>query len=83
MIIEYKDDVAWIEDGYQPSDDERQVLSQFTDALPDIPLVIRINNVCEYVKVAEGKFEDGETRAVDCYWVEYLFNTQGRSQLPC
>jgi hypothetical protein len=81
MIIEYRDQVAWIA-ASDPSEDERQVLAQFTEALPDIPKTIRVNNVCEYVKIAEGKFENADTRTLDCYWVDYHFNVQGESQLP-
>ena len=82
MIIEYSGEVAWVGGGYLPSEDERQVLSQFTEALPDVPKIIRISNICEYESVASGRFEDADSRDLDCNWVEYYFNVQGETQLP-
>lgn len=76
MIIGYRDDVAWIVNNDDPTPDERQVLLQFTEALPDAPSVIRINNLCEYVKMEGGEFCDRSK------WVEYYFNVQGETPLP-
>ena len=75
MIIYYRDDAAWFEEGYEPSDDERRVLAQFTEALPDIPCAIQINNVCEY------RLVDGGSN-LDSHWVDYHFNVEELSSLP-
>lgn len=74
MIIDYQSNAAWIRGNPTPSDDERAVLAQVTDALPDLPFTVRINNVCEYVKIAEGVY--GGIPPNERRWVEYHFNVE-------
>jgi len=85
MIIHVADGVAWFGEGYEPSADERHVLSVVTEHLPNPPLRIRVNSVCEYVLVADG-FEGfilgPKAGQMHKRWVEYHFNVQSESPLP-
>jgi hypothetical protein len=82
MFVFYKDGVAWLDPTHEPDDNERIVRGAVAAALPDIPEIITINQICEYVKVDQGEFGEWFGGHPPSNYVEYHFNVQGESALP-